>query len=103
MKTRESIRKYIVQHGAKASRFRTWLQAAESESKGLLREQLPSGYSSWFAIVEGKSIWWAYSDSSDGGVWTSEGVAITGYRVSYEEGLDRAIYDVCYPRALNLT
>jgi hypothetical protein len=79
MITRESIRKYIVSHGGKPSRFRSWEQSAESEGKGLLREHLPSGYSSWFAIVEGKSIWWAYSDSSDGRVWTSEGVAITGY------------------------
>lgn len=101
MKTRESIRKYIVSHGAKTSRFRSWEQSAESEGKGLLHEHLPSGYSSWFAIVEGKSIWWAYSDSSDGGVWTSEGVAITGYWISYEEDLARAIYDMCYPRVLN--
>ena len=98
MHTRESIRLHIVQNGMKTSRFRSWQDAAESEKRGLLREHLPSGYSNWFAIVEGKSIWWVYSDSSDGGVWTSEGVAVTGCWVPYDDALARAIYDLCYPK-----
>ena len=101
MHARESIRLHIVQNGTKTSRFRSWLDAAESEKRGLLREHLPSGYSNWFAIVEGKSIWWVYSDSSDGGVWTSEGVAVTGCWVPYDDALARAIYDLCYPKKLS--
>ncbi len=101
MQTRVSIQKYIARNGKKTSRFRSWQDAGEIEKKGLLREQLPSGYSNWFAIVEGKSIWWVYSDSSDGGVWTSEGVAITGCWVPYDVTLARAIYDLCYPKMLS--
>ena len=94
MHTREGIRRCIVDNGTKVSLFRSWKDAAESEKRGLLREHLPSGYSNWFAIVEGKSIWWIYSDSSDGGVWTSEGLAITGCWVPYDGALARAIYDL---------
>lgn len=99
MHTREGIRRCIVDNGTKVSRFRSWKDAAESECRGFLRERLPSGYSNWFAIVEGKSIWWIYSDSSDGGVWTSEGMAITGYRTPYDADLARMIYDLSYPKA----
>jgi hypothetical protein len=101
MQTREGIRQYIVQHGAKTSRFRSWQDAAESKKKGLLHEHLPSGYLNWFAIVEGKSIWWVYCDSSDGGVWTNDGMAITGCWVPYDKALARAIYDLCYPKKLS--
>lgn len=98
MYTRESIHRYIAKNGTKTSRFSSWQDAGESEKKGLLRESRPSGYSNWFAIVEGKSIWWIYCDSSDGGVWTSDGIAITGCWVPYDEALARAIYDLCYPK-----
>lgn len=100
MKTRESIRLHILENGTKVSRFRPWAAAVESEMKGLLREHLPSGYSNWFAVVENKSIWWIYSDSSDGGVWTTEGVAVNGCWIPYDEDLARAIYDLAYPRII---
>lgn len=100
MHTRENIRKHIVKNGTKVSRFRSWEDAAESERKGLLREYLPSGYLNWFSIIENKSIWWIYLDSSDGGVWSSEGVAVIGVWVSYDESLARAIYDLIYPRSV---
>lgn len=102
MHNRESLQRHIVQNGTKISRFRSWNNAAESEKKGLLRQRLPSGYSNWFAIVKNKSIWWIYSDSSDGGVWTSEGIGVNGHWVTYEETLALAIYDLCVPTKFSL-
>jgi len=71
----------------KVERWRTWSQIAENEATPLLRENRTAGYSSWFALIMGKSIWWIYSDSSDGGVWSNEGIAITGFRIEYDESI----------------
>ncbi len=92
--TRSSIQKHIAQTGEKVSRWRTWAEAKERQATPLLRESLPSGYSNWFAVVKDQSIWWVYTDTSDGGVWSSEGMAVTGYRIAYDEFLAQKIYEL---------
>lgn len=101
MKAREDIRVFIAKNGQKVEKFRSWEKAGESERNGMLREALPSGYANWFAIIEGKSIWWIRSDSSDGGVWTTEGVVVSGYWIPYDENLARTIYDLAYPKGVS--
>lgn len=96
MHARSSIQKHITQTGEKVSRWRTWSEAKERQATPLLRESLPSGYSNWFAVVKGHSIWWIYTDTSDGGLWNSEGMAVTGFRIPYEESLAQKIYELVY-------
>jgi hypothetical protein len=89
--TRNSISAHIKAFGKRTSKFRTWQDAANSEKNGLLLERTPSGYSNWFAIKNQESIWWIYSDSSDGGIWGSKGLEITGYSVPFDSDLSNAI------------
>lgn len=96
MHTRSSIREHIASTGEKVSRWRTWEQAKQREATPLLRESRPSGYSNWFAVVKHQAIWWIYSDTSDGGIWNSEGMAVTGFRVAYDESLAQRIYELVY-------
>jgi hypothetical protein len=96
MQTRSSIQKHIAQTGEKVSRWRTWVQAEERLATPLLQESLPSGYSNWFAVVRGHSIWWIYTDTSDGGVWSSQGMAVTGFRIAYDESLSQKLYELVY-------
>lgn len=96
MQTRSSIQKHIAQTGEKVSRWRTWAQAEERLATPLLQESLPSGYSNWFAVLRGRSIWWIYTDTSDGGVWSSQGMAVTGFRIAYDESLAQKLYELVY-------
>lgn len=96
MRTREGLRQYLVENGVTVSRFRNWEEAARSEERGLLYERRPSGYASWFAFSQDK-IWWIYSDSSDGGVWSQEGIQITGHGVPYDRDIVRNIYALAKP------
>ncbi|QXH72920.1 hypothetical protein KSS92_26995 [Pseudomonas atacamensis] len=96
MHTRSSIQKHITQIGEKVSRWRTWAEAKERQATPLLQEILPSGYSNWFAVVRGHSIWWIYTDTSDGGVWSSLGMDVTGFRIAYDESLAQKLYELVY-------
>jgi len=96
MHTRSSIQKHIAQTGEKVSRWRTWAEAKERQATPLLQENLPSGYSNWFAVMKGHSIWWIYTDTSDGGVWSSQGIAVTGFRIAYDESLEQKLYELVY-------
>jgi hypothetical protein len=98
MQSRSSIQNQIAQSGDRVSRFRTWTEAAESKAVGLLCESLPSGYSNWFAVQQGKAIWWIFSDTSDGGTWSVEGVTIVGYRIEYDEKIAQRIFQLVYGR-----
>ncbi|UVL81870.1 hypothetical protein LOY35_16710 [Pseudomonas sp. B21-028] len=98
MRTRSSIQKHIAQTGEKVSRWRTWAEVEERQATPLLRENLPSGYSNWFAVVKDQSIWWIYTDTSDGGVWSSEGMAVTGFRIAFDASLAQNIYELVYER-----
>jgi hypothetical protein len=91
---------HIAQTGEKVIRWRTWAEAQETQVTPLLRESLPSGYSNWFAVVKDLSIWWIYTDTSDGGVWNSEGAAVTGFRIAYDESLVQKIYQLVYERIM---
>jgi len=95
---RSSIQKHIVQNGEKVSRWRTWAELKERQATPLLQENLLSGYSNWFAVVRGYSIWWIYADTSDWGVWSSQGMAITGFRIDYDESLAQKLYELVYER-----
>jgi len=92
MGTRKSAEHYIREHGKKFERFRTWEDVQKAKEKSLLKESTPCGYSNWFYIVEKSSIWWVYSDSSDGGIWSPNGLLITGYKISYNENIASIIY-----------
>lgn len=94
MHTRSSIQKHIAQTGEKVSRWRTWAEAKERQATPLLQESLPSGYSNWFVVVRGHSIWWIYTDTSDGGVWSSQGMAVTGFRIAYDEYLAQKLHEL---------
>ena len=92
--TRKSISMHIERVGKRTSKCRTWQDAAEIEKKGLLLERTPSGYSNWFVIRVQESIWWIYSDSSDGGTWGSNGLEITGYSIPFDITIANAIYSL---------
>jgi len=94
--TRSSIQKHIAQNGEKVVRWRTWVEAEERLATPLLRETRASGYSNWFAVVKGQSIWWIYTDTSDGGSWSCKGMAVTGLMIAYDEGLAQNIYELVY-------
>jgi hypothetical protein len=96
MHTRRSIERHIAQNGEKVVRWRTWAEAEERQATPLLRESRPSGYSNWFAVLKGQSIWWIYTDTSDGGSWSSKGMAVTGFRIAYDEVLAQNIYELVY-------
>ncbi|WP_140416133.1 hypothetical protein [Stutzerimonas nitrititolerans] len=96
MDSREDIRRHIVANGTEYVRYRTWAQAGESRSKGLLLETLPSGFAEWFAI-KADGIWWIYMDTSDGGTWGPNGPQIKGYRVDHSIELAKAIYGLVSP------
>lgn len=96
MQTRDAIQAHIRSAGEEVSRWRAWGYKAPSDPTPLLRQHTPSGYENWFVVEKGKAIWWVYSDSSDGGSWSSEGIKITGYRTSYDEGVAVAIYALVY-------
>lgn len=96
MQARDAIQKLIAQSGEKVSRWRSWEQAANKEATPLLRESRPSGYSNWFVVEKDKAIWWIYYDTSDGGVWSSEGMAVTGFKIQYDEKIAQNIYELVY-------
>lgn len=96
MQTRSSIQKHIARTGEKVCRWRTWAEAEERQATPLLQESLPSGYSNWFAVVRGHSIWWIYTDTSDGGVWNSQGMAVTGFKIAYDASLAQKLYELVY-------
>ena len=96
MQTRKAIQAHICSTGEEISRWRAWGYKAPSDPTPLLREHTPSGYENWFIVEKGKAIWWVYSDSSDGGSWSSEGMKITGYRIPYDESVADAIYGLVY-------
>lgn len=61
--------------------------------------ECPDGVESaenWFVVEKGKAIWWVYSDSSDGGSWSSEGIKITGFRIDFDEPIAQNIYELVY-------
>ncbi|MBA1293754.1 hypothetical protein G7025_10325 [Pseudomonas lurida] len=103
MQSRNSIQNLIRETGEKVERFRTWAKAGESEAMGLLCEKLPSGFANWFAVEKGKTIWWIYSDASDGGSWSVEGVTIVGFRIEYDKQIAQRIYDLVYKNILGKT
>lgn len=96
MRSREELRRYLEAQGEVTRRFRTWEEATRSEQRGLLREGRPSGYSNWFAISQDK-VWWVYLDASDGGIWSPDGILVTGYSVPYDRELVRNIYALARP------
>ncbi|MHA6160280.1 hypothetical protein ACX3X6_05140 [Pseudomonas sichuanensis] len=100
MQTREAIQAQIRGRGRgrgqQVSRWRACGYEAASEPTPLLQERRPSGYQNWFVVEKGKTIWWIYSDTSDGGSWSSEGIKITGYRIPYNEGVAAAIFTLVY-------
>lgn len=96
MRSRAELRQYLEATGVVTQRFRTWEEASRSEMKGLLLESRPSGYANWFAVSQDK-VWWVYLDASDGGIWSTEGVLVTGYSVPYDRELVRNIYALARP------
>lgn len=96
MDTRASIQDLIRRSGQKIVRFRTWTKANDSRATGLLCEKSPSGYANWFAVEKERAIWWIYSDASDGGEWSMEGITVVGYRIEYEECIANSIYRLVY-------
>lgn len=91
MRSREELRRYLEAQGEVTRRFRTWKEATRSQQHGLLCEGRPSGYSNWFAISQDK-VWWVYLDASDGGIWSPDGILVTGYSVPYDRELVRNIH-----------
>lgn len=100
MLSRNAIQAHIGREGLKVVKWRTWSEAVEKEGTPLLRESRPSGYSDWFVVINGQSIWWVYSDTSGGGIWTSVGLAITGFRVPYDEAIAQSIYQLVYEKMM---
>ena len=82
---RKLIENYIVRHGVKFERSRKWEELPAIEQKGILYETTASGYSNWFYIDQNLYIWWVYIDSSDGGLWFSEGTVVAGYRIPFKK------------------
>ena len=96
MQTRKAIQSHICSTGEETSRWRAWGYKAPSDPTPLLREHTPSGYENWFIVEKGKAIWWIYSDSSDGGSWSSEGIKITGFRIAFDESIAQKIFELVY-------
>ncbi|MBH3383219.1 hypothetical protein I5S53_04410 [Pseudomonas juntendi] len=96
MLTRAAIQAHIRSAGEEVSRWRAWGYKAPSDPTPLLREHTPSGYEDWFVVEKGKAIWWVYSNSSDGGSWSSEGIKITGFRIDFDESIAQNIYELVY-------
>jgi len=91
MRTRSAIRGHIVSNGKKLELGRTWEQLGAAKDNALLLHSTASGLSDWFAIVEGKSIWWASTDTTDGGIWGPNGTVITAYSIPYDDAVAEAI------------
>jgi hypothetical protein len=91
LKTANQLEAYIRSHGEKLEKFSSWEKLAVTKNNSFLLTASPSGYAHWFSIVKGKSIWWVSSDSSDGGIWSTEGVEVTGYKIAYSEEISAQI------------
>ena len=41
------------------------------------------------------------TDTSSGGVWSRDGVAVNGFKIAYDESLAQKIYQLVYERLMN--
>lgn len=94
MQRRHAIRNHIENNGRKFSIRRTWKEAGEAQSRGILVESTAGGFTNWFYIDGEDYLWWIFTDSSDGGAWSTDGITVYGYRVSYHANMATILNDL---------
>lgn len=96
LQSRVGLLRHFEANGEVSRTSRTWDEASQIQKRGLLPEQLRSGYSNWFSVTQDK-VWWEQLDASDGGSWSVDGVVITSHCVPYDRDIVRALYTLANP------
>lgn len=87
MLDRNFVKNLIINENLRVKKFISWEHVRLSKQNGILLESNSTGVADWFYVIKGKSIWWISSDTSDGGLWNSEGVEVEAYKIQYNESI----------------